>query len=98
MEFLLLAVGLLVGAALGYLATSLRAARTGGADAEARTELAVAKEKVALLEAKVAEVNAAAGRESATMEVSLSSFGLKRGRYTGTAIAPAYTQPKNEVR
>ncbi|MFO7244299.1 MAG: DNA recombination protein RmuC [Actinomycetes bacterium] len=67
MEFLLLAVGLLVGAALGYLAASLRAARTGGADAEARTELAVAKEKVALLEAKVAEVNAAAQEREATL-------------------------------
>jgi DNA recombination protein RmuC len=60
MDVLLILVGLVVGAALGYLVASLRAARTGGADAQARTELAVAKAQVELLEAKVAEVTASA--------------------------------------
>lgn len=60
MDVLLILVGLVVGAALGYLVASLRAARTGGADAQARTELTVAKAQVELLEAKVAEVTASA--------------------------------------
>jgi DNA recombination protein RmuC len=60
MDVVLILVGLVVGAALGYLIASLRAARSGGADAQARTELAVAKATVQTLEAKVTEVTAAA--------------------------------------
>ena len=60
MDVVWIVVGLAVGVALGYLLASLRAARTGGADAQARTELAVAKAHIETLESKVAEVTAAA--------------------------------------
>src|SRR5690606_25079515 len=45
-----------VGGALGYLVASLRAARGGGADAQVRTDLALARARAEVLEAKVAEV------------------------------------------
>jgi DNA recombination protein RmuC len=60
-------VGLVVGVALGYLLASLRAARGGGADAQVRTELALAKAQAQNLEAKVAEVTASARQREESM-------------------------------
>jgi DNA recombination protein RmuC len=61
-ELLFALVGVVLGAALGYLVASLRAARGGGADAQARTDLALAQARADALETKVAEVAAAAQR------------------------------------
>lgn len=58
---------LIVGAALGYLIASLRAARGGGADAQTRTDLALATARADALEGKVAEVTAAAQAREVSM-------------------------------
>ena len=60
-------MALVVGAAVGYLFASLRAARGGGADAQVHTELALAKAHAESLDAKVAEVTAAAQQRELTM-------------------------------
>jgi len=58
---------LLVGAAIGYLVASLRAARGGGADAQVHTDLALAKARADSLEAKVAEVVEASQERETSM-------------------------------